>query len=339
MLQQTTVTAVVPYLERFLSALPTVDDLAAADEAAVLKLWEGLGYYSRARNLRRAAVAVVDEFGGSFPETARELEALPGIGPYTAGAIASFAFGQSAPIVEANTQRLYARLLAFDEDLSRSASQKQLWAFAEALVPKADPGDFNQALMDLGATVCTPAEPRCPECPIKSLCRAFERGAVDSIPRPKARAAVTDVVEVYLLVERNELVLVRQRREGELWEGLWDFPRFPADELTQQLPAQRSWVEQPALPGLFRGVEETAATSLGSEVRVRGRLGDVRHAVTRYRMRVLTLRAEPVGKRRFNGSNYQWIDVGKLAELAMTKPARRVAEHVYQTVSDPAGTK
>ncbi|RPI90021.1 MAG: A/G-specific adenine glycosylase, partial [Planctomycetaceae bacterium] len=184
MLQQTTVVAVVPYFQRFLARFPTVADLATADQHDVLQLWEGLGYYSRARNLHRAAQALVERHAGVFPRDAEQLQSLPGIGRYTAGAIASFAFDLPAPIVEANTLRLYCRLLGYEDDPRSATGQRLLWSFAEQVLPPKNPGEINQALMELGATVCTPVAPGCEECPLAELCVARARGLQVKIPRP-----------------------------------------------------------------------------------------------------------------------------------------------------------
>jgi A/G-specific adenine glycosylase len=226
MLQQTTVAAVRPYFERFLARFPTVADLAAAPLDDVLRLWEGLGYYSRARNLHRAAQELVTRFAGEWPSTVKELRSLPGIGRYTAGAIVSFAFDRPAPIVEANTLRLYSRLLGYEADPRSTAGQRVLWEFAERLVPARAPGDFNQALIDLGATVCTPVEPQCDACPLKSCCRAFAVNRQSQIPPPPTRPAVTELTEVAVVVRMKKQVLLRRCQPGERWAGLWDFPRF-----------------------------------------------------------------------------------------------------------------
>ncbi|MCA9131492.1 MAG: A/G-specific adenine glycosylase, partial [Planctomycetales bacterium] len=172
----TTVAAVVPYFDRFVKAFPDVFALSQASEADVLKQWEGLGYYSRARNIHKAAQILVGDHAGHFPEDVVELQLLPGIGRYTAGAIASFAFHQPAPIVEANTLRLYSRLTGLTDDPRSTAGQKALWTFAERTVSTSQPASFNQAVMDLGAGVCRPQEPDCPRCPLKSCCEAFRQG-------------------------------------------------------------------------------------------------------------------------------------------------------------------
>lgn len=215
MLQQTTVVAVVPYFERFLARFPTVRDLAESNESDVLRLWEGLGYYSRARNLRKAAEVVVREYGGEFPADVETLQKLPGIGRYTAGAIASFAFNLCAPIVEANTLRLDCRLLGFDGDPRSKAGQQVLWSFAEAVLPKTQPGRFNQALMELGATVCSPKNPNCEQCPVQAHCRAFADGTQASIPQPATRPAITEVVEASIAVHQRGKYLLRRCPTGE----------------------------------------------------------------------------------------------------------------------------
>ncbi|MEZ6060718.1 MAG: A/G-specific adenine glycosylase [Planctomycetaceae bacterium] len=226
MLQQTTIAAVIPYFERFTQRFPDVNALAAADQSEVLRLWEGLGYYSRARNLHKAAIEIVDRFAGTFPDSAAELVQLPGIGRYTAGAIASFAFGQPAGIVEANTLRLYSRLIAMTQDPRGTAGQKTLWSFADWIVAPGRPADFNQAVMDLGSTVCRPTAPECSACPLKSCCAAFSRGMQESIPLAGKKPGVTDVTEVSIAVRRGGRYLLRQRTSDERWAGLWDFVRF-----------------------------------------------------------------------------------------------------------------
>ena len=225
MLQQTTVVAVKPYFDRFLQRFPNVVALASANEEDVLRLWEGLGYYSRARNLHRTARVLVEQ-GGSFPETVEELRQLPGIGRYTAGAIVSFAFDRPAPILEANTLRLYSRLLGYRDDPRSTAGQRLLWSFAEKLVPTKAAGEFNQALTDLGATVCTPTDPRCDDCPVAACCRALADRSQADIPRPARRPEITAVQEASIAIESNGNFLLIRRPEGTRWAGLWDFPRF-----------------------------------------------------------------------------------------------------------------
>ena len=207
MLQQTTVVAVIPYFERFLGRFPTVADLAAADESEVLRLWEGLGYYSRARNLHRAAKVIVEQYSGLFPTELDTLQSLPGVGRYTAGAIASFAFDQRAPIVEANTLRLYSRLIGYAGDPRSRDGQERLWAFAEDILPRKGAGRLNQALMELGATVCSPREPDCESCPVHAHCQAFRDGTQATIPLPKPKTVITEMTEVSIAVRTGSKYL------------------------------------------------------------------------------------------------------------------------------------
>ena len=230
MLQQTTVAAVVPYFERFIARFPDVQTLATSNVDDVLRLWEGLGYYSRARNLHKAAGVIVIEHDGEFPSDVGVLKTLPGIGRYTAGAIASFAFNLPAAIVEANTERLFARLLALRDDVRSTPSRSTLWEFAESIVPNKRCGDFNQALMDIGSQICRPVAPDCSKCPLMSCCSAFELGLQNELPIRKARTPITAVTEVCIVIRRGDKVLLRRRSEEERWAGMWDFIRFEIDE-------------------------------------------------------------------------------------------------------------
>lgn len=235
MLQQTQVETVIPYYERFLEAFPTVAALAAAPLADVLKRWEGLGYYSRARNLHRAAQVVVHDLGGRFPETADGLRQLPGIGPYTAGAIASIAFGQRVPVLDGNVIRVFARLADLEADVSQQQVKAGLWALAERWLPAERPGDYNQALMELGRTVCRPRAPLCAACPLQPHCRAYTAGTQAMRP-VKARRAPAPHFDVTagLIWNADGQLLIAQRPLDGLLGGLWEFPggkREPGETL------------------------------------------------------------------------------------------------------------
>ena len=225
MLQQTQVETVIPYYERFLQAYPTVQALAAAPLDDVLKLWEGLGYYSRARNLHRTAQVIAHDLEGYFPRTADGLQKLPGVGRYTAGAIASIAFGQAAPVLDGNVIRVFARLADLEADVTQNDTKNQLWQMAERLLPDTRPGDYNQALMELGRTVCKPRSPLCGECPVQRHCLAFKRGTQDERPVRTPRAATPhyDVAAGIIWNDRGE-VLIAQRPLNGLLGGLWEFP-------------------------------------------------------------------------------------------------------------------
>jgi A/G-specific adenine glycosylase len=323
MLQQTTVAAVIPYYERFLAAFPTLPDLAAAEEETVLRLWEGLGYYSRARNLHQAAREVMHRYRGRLPANVDQLQTLPGIGRYTAGAIVSFAFDRPAPIVEANTFRLYTRLLGFEGDPRSTGGQRILWRFAERLVPRRAAGDFNQALLDLGATVCTPAAPECPRCPVRTLCVAHTAGRQQELPRAAGRLEPLAVTECAVIVHREGHYLLRRCRPGERWAGLWDFPRFAVAQGRRLEEASADGVVPPRLR--TQAVREVLRLT-GQEVAITGRLEDLRHAVTRYRIRLICLTAEHCGGRPpRTARQVRWATYEELQALPMSTTGRRLA--------------
>lgn len=224
MLQQTRVETVVPYYERWLACFPTVEALAAADRDQVLAEWAGLGYYSRARNLHDAARVVRDRLGGEVPDTAEGLKALPGVGPYVSGAVASIAFGRAEPAVDGNARRVLARLF----DLG-APGDRELRELAARLVPPTRPGDFNQALMELGATVCAPRSPACGACPVDDLCLARARGTALERPGPRRRSAVPAFeIGTAVVVSPAGRALVARRPEDGLLGGMWEFPGLPA---------------------------------------------------------------------------------------------------------------
>lgn len=231
MLQQTRVAAVLDYYRRFLDAVPTVADLAALPEDALMKLWQGLGYYSRARNLQKAARQIMEEFGGVFPNTYDEIRSLAGVGDYTAGAVASIAFGIPVPAVDGNVLRVAARVTGDDGDIASPAMKKRVTAALQAVIPTAEPGDFNQAMMELGATVCLPnGAPLCDQCPAASFCRAHleDRTAVLPVKAPKKPRKIEHRL-VYLLFSGNHVALRRRPAKG-LLAGLWEFPNELAGE-------------------------------------------------------------------------------------------------------------
>lgn len=223
MLQQTRVEAVIPYYHRFLDAFPDFPSLAAAPEDRVLRLWEGLGYYSRARNLHAAAKVVVESLGGRLPETVDGLRRLPGIGAYTAGAVASIAFGRQAALVDGNVSRVLARLFVVDDPIDGTPGRKRIWELAEALVPVREPGLFNQALMELGACVCLPKVPRCAGCPVRGACGAYRAGKTGAYPVRAGKGPVPHKEVVCGVLVRRGRVLLGKRAAGML-RGLWEFP-------------------------------------------------------------------------------------------------------------------
>ena len=228
MLQQTQVATVIPYFERFLARFPTLEALAAASLEDVLRMWAGLGYYARARCLHQAARIVMRDHAGCMPREANALRSLPGVGPYTAGAIASIAFGRRAAVVDGNVARVLARLRAVQTPVDRPATRARLWKIAESLLPRRGCGSFNQALMELGATVCTPKSPDCPDCPVAGWCAARRRNLVAQIPRKSAGRAPRAARYVVAAVHAAGRFLFETRPAGGLWGGLWQLPSAEA---------------------------------------------------------------------------------------------------------------
>ena len=317
MLVQTTVAAVIPYYARFLDRFPSIEALAGADEADVLKAWEGLGYYRRARQLQAAARAVVERHGGVFPSDPEGVRALPGVGRYIAGAILSFAFDRPAPIVEANTQRVLARWLAWPDDLTTTRSQARLWEAAARLVPEHGAGDFNQAFMDLGATVCIPRAPLCLACPVAAMCAARREGLQDRIPAAKVRKPPKDVAEACALIRRGDEYLLLRRGPGRLWEHFWEFPtvhRAGADPAGRSLGAEmdpRPGFER--LTGLVLDVGPVATT--------------VRFGVTTHKVALEVHRAAWAGGEAAVPDGFvaaAWVAPGRIGEYTLSSATRRV---------------
>ena len=319
MLQQTTVAAVGPYFERFVAAFPTVTDLAKADEQDVLRRWEGLGYYRRARHLHQAARRIVVEHGGRLPDDPAVWADLPGIGRYILGAVLSQAFDRRLPIVEANSLRVLCRLFGYAGDPRSAEGQKWLWDTAQRVLPLKRVGDFNQAVMELGALVCTPAAPKCAACPVAAECVARAKGLQDVIPRKAARPAVTQVHEVALAIRRGPRVLLARRpADATRWANMWEFPHAELEPgETCEAAAER--LLQP-LTGL--------SAALGSE------LLTVRHGVTRFRITLVCLEAEYRGG-KFRSEFYDrgiWLRPAELAEYPVSVPQRRLARAVAAAV-------
>lgn len=324
MLQQTQVATVGPYFDRFLEAFPTIGDLASADRQQVMRRWEGLGYYRRAAQMHEAARRVVDEHGGCFPRDFPSVRRLPGIGRYTAGAILSIAFDARLPILEANTVRLFSRLLAYRGDPTSAGGQKLLWALAEALLPVRDVGRFNQALMELGSQQCTPRGPRCEECPVAALCGAVRQGLAAEIPPPKVKPAITQLHEAAIIVRRDGRVLLLRRPEGVRWAGLWDFPRFSLDG------------GDPAVHR--RELQEALRTSTGLLARVGPHLATLRHSVTRYRItldcyQATLLSPRPAPPAPEDGTDgaeavMRWVRPAEMEEYPLSTTGRKLARLV-----------
>jgi A/G-specific adenine glycosylase len=226
MLQQTQVATVIPYYHKWLRRFPDFGSLARASENEVLRAWQGLGYYARARNLHATAKTVMDRYGGHFPRAIDQMQALPGIGKYTAHAVASFAFDQSVPIVEANTGRVLARLFNLRESIDSDPGRRTLWHHATCLLPKSDGATFNSALLDLGAVICVARKPKCDVCPVESLCRAQNPAA---LPIRNSRPETKRLIETHALIIRRGRILLEQSHHR--WRGMWILPPLVIDRL------------------------------------------------------------------------------------------------------------
>jgi A/G-specific adenine glycosylase len=251
MLQQTRVEAVIPYFERFLTVLPTLSDVASADDDLLHKLWEGLGYYSRVRNIKQAAIRIMADHGGRLPSKRDELEALPGIGPYTAGAIRSIAFGLPDTAVDGNVLRVFARLEAMEDDIKTPGVKRRIRNTVASLLPEERIGDFNQALMEIGATVCLPnGSPRCEVCPLRDLCQAYELGKTDVIPKKQVKKRRRIEPRTVLLFQYQDKIGLSRRPSTGLLANLYEFPNEPGhltiEELQGRYPGSHIEVLSPS---------------------------------------------------------------------------------------------
>ena len=243
-LQQTRVAQGLPYFDRLITAFPTVKDLAEAPEVSLFRIWQGLGYYSRARNLQKAAQMVMLEFKGDFPTTYEEIIRLPGVGPYTAAAIASFAFDEAKAVVDGNVYRVLSRVFAVETDIASSAARGIFTSLAQSLIPLEDPATFNQAIMEFGALQCTPA-PDCSVCPLRISCVAFSEKRVAELPLKLKKNQVKEIQMDYLVIEQKGQILVRERAEKGIWKGLWEL--YLIEDSADWLPFTRQALKSPAV--------------------------------------------------------------------------------------------
>jgi A/G-specific adenine glycosylase len=314
MLQQTRVETVVPYFDRWMARYPSIQDLAAASESAVLGLWEGLGYYARARNLHRAARLIVEDFEGQIPSDLGALCKLPGVGTYTAAAIASIAFGADEPAVDANVRRVLARAFRVRIEPNSRLAEERFLGIAAAHLPHGRASEFNQALMDLGATVCLPRRPRCGACPVAALCEARKCGAQAQLPLRADRKRIPRFLVDAAVVRRRDLVLIAKRPSKGLLGGLWEFPKTTLDKI----PRRRGGVER-RLASVLEG---------GYALRLRNRepLAVVHHAYSHFRVTVHAYICSTRAALRQGG--LRWVKVDRLARYPMGKVDRRIAERL-----------
>jgi A/G-specific adenine glycosylase len=311
MLQQTQVATVIPYWERFLQRFPTVEALAAAPLPDVLAGWRGLGYYSRARNLHRAAQEIVSRFGGRLPSTAAELLSLPGFGRYTAGAVASIAFGEPAPLVDGNVARVLSRIFEVEGAPGDRAREARLWELATALVPGERPGDFNQALMEHGATVCRPENPLCLLCPVREECLAYLHGRVAELPPAKVRAAPKRMTLAVAVWTHEGRLLLARRAEKGLFGGLWELPAAEVQDDTADPESAAKLAE-----------------ALGTDVAVRGHLGTVRRQLTHrsLSLRLLRVTGQQHPTRAPAFQELRWCTPDEASSLGMSTAMHKALE-------------
>jgi A/G-specific adenine glycosylase len=301
MLQQTQVATVIPYFNRFIARLPTLADLAAADEQEVLRLWQGLGYYSRARNLQAAARRVVSEHGGQLPREVDQLLKLPGVGRYTAGAVASIAFGRRAPILDGNVLRVLCRVDKIMSDPRDRDTQALLWRRAEEILPKSQVGEFNSALMELGATVCIPRSPQCLICPVREHCEVLAAGVQERIP-PAKKSKPTPLLErsIYC-IRSNGRWLLEQRPATGRWASMWQF--------------------------VTRATGIAPGEALPVRVKRAARIGEVTHSLTHRRYRFDVHVCDACGETAANGDRpRQWVTLEGLSDYPLPRPHLKVAQ-------------
>lgn len=323
MLQQTQVKTVIPYWQRWTKQLPDIASLAAADEDTVIKLWEGLGYYSRGRNLQKAAKRIYDELAGRFPRDLAGMLALPGVGRYTAGAICSIAYNQPEPLVDGNVARVLTRLLGIEQSPKDKPVTDRLWSVADELVKhtvtlqkprQRNASDFNQAMMELGALVCTPRNPLCGDCPLKGRCTARKQNKVETIPVLAKRAATTNRRFIGFLIAWRGKVFVQRRPSGEVNAGFWEFPNWQVND-AELKPAALAKRELKLGQAKFQP------------------LCNINHSITRYRNRLEMIVAEPKRKPRLAKLKGEWLPVAKLAELPLTAAHRKASDCFLKTAN------
>jgi A/G-specific adenine glycosylase len=311
MLQQTRVDTVIPYYHEWLAVFPDIHSLADANERQVMHLWEGLGYYSRARNMLKTAQLLVEQQAGCFPDLVVELKKLPGIGDYIAGALASIAFGQDEVALDGNGLRVLGRLVEFEQPVNEPAGKAAMRTLMQKMLPHGRAGDFNQAIMDLGATICLPRNPLCAQCPIREHCLAFEHASQAQFPQRTKKKPIPQYIVVAAVIRKGGCVLVDKRKANGLLGGLWEFPGGKQEEGENLQSA------------LVREIKE----ELGVEIAVQESLGTYRHAYTHFKVVVTAfsaqiLKGEPAA---LAADEIQWVEPDKLEQYPMGKVDRLIA--------------
>ena len=313
MLQQTQIATVIPYFDRFMRHFPDVQTLAAAPLDDVLKLWEGLGYYSRARNMHRAAKKIVEEFRGEFPSTAKDWMRLPGIGRYTAGAVASLAFGEDAPLLDGNVIRVLTRWHNLDDDITQTSTKQMLWTLAGDMLPRGHAGQWNEAIMELGQRICLPKNPTCESCPVAKLCAARATNRQHTLPvRPRRKSLPHREVAAGIIIREDKQILITKRYADAMLGGLWEFPggkREPDETLPECV---------------VREIRE----ELAIDVEVGYQLAVVRHAYTHFKMTLYAFVCRHVSgvPQALGCAEWRWTPIDQLDQYAFPRADHSIIE-------------
>lgn len=325
MLQQTRVETVIGYFYRFMEQFPTIQDLAAAEEQKLLKVWEGLGYYSRARNLKAAAQQIVAEFDGEMPRSIEEIRSLKGIGPYTAGAIGSIAFGLPEPAIDGNVMRVVSRLFCIEADIAKASSRRPFDEAMRTIISPDEPGEFNQALMDLGSRICTPTTPKCEECPISQYCLAYAENRQTDFPVKSKKAKPKDVYYIAGAIEDQGSFLLVQRPETGLLASMWHFPLVEVTK-EQYEALQRTWAKEEQLQ--LDLIAEDDALEIFPDLPVvwqKRHFGEITHIFSHLKWHVLLFYGRKRGELTLQDS--EWAAKESFQNYVFPKPQQKL---VYQ---------
>jgi A/G-specific adenine glycosylase len=313
MLQQTQVGTVIPYYQKFLKSFPTICHLAKADLSKILKAWEGLGYYSRARNLHQTSKIVMNHYGGKIPNNLKDLLSLPGIGRSTAGAVLSFAYNKEEPILDGNVKRVLSRLFAISGRKGKTG--ELLWRISETLIPKGSANPFNQALMDLGSLLCTPKDPQCLHCPLRNLCQVYLSGKPESYPPRTIKKTIPHITAVSAMIQRGGRVLLNRRPPKGLLGGLWEFPNWKIAEKKNLKLRLRNYIKK----------------EMGMDVAVKEIIGTFKQTYSHFKLTLQVFHCHSLDRRGIG----KWIPVKKLHLLPMSRIHRRIAEAITLINNNP----
>lgn len=326
MLQQTRVETVIGYFYRFMEQFPTIQDLAAAEEQKLLKVWEGLGYYSRARNLKAAAQQIVAEFDGEMPQSIEEIRSLKGIGPYTAGAIGSIAFGLPEPAIDGNVMRVVSRLFCIEADIAKASSRRPFDEAMRTIIPPDEPGEFNQALMDLGSRICTPTTPKCEECPISQYCLAYAENRQTDFPVKSKKAKPKDVYYIAGAIEDQGSFLLVQRPETGLLVSMWHFPLVEVTK-EQYEALQRTWAKEEQLQ--LDLIAEDDALEIFPDLPVvwqKRHFGEITHIFSHLKWHVLLFYGRKRGELTLQDS--EWAAKESFQNYVFPKPQQKLVDQL-----------